>query len=269
MNAGRPIALMLLVLACAPVNARAASGVVEKHAAAVAPAAPSRDVRGAHAASHSKELLKHADTSAGAADASLENKAIRRGHAEAPADTATISKPQGLELPRVAAALGIVIALILLLRWGGQKLSRQPRAARATGAIRLLGSAPLSTSRQQIVLVKVGGRVLVLGDSGTQMQTLCQITEANEVAAIVGQISDERVERSGLSFGSLFRRAERQIAGEQSQEIGTDSLGEEMPDPSDAETAAVLERASVVETRDDISGLMDRIRSVSDHFRGA
>src|SRR6185437_5582066 len=38
------------------------------------------------------------------------------------------ARSQGLELPRIAGALALVIALIFLMQWGGRKLFRQGSA---------------------------------------------------------------------------------------------------------------------------------------------
>ena len=119
---------------------------------------------------------------------------------------------QGLELSRVGAALAIVIALILLLRWGGKKLFQQGGMSRSTRAIQVLARAPLAP-RQHIVMVRVGRRVIVVGECGSQMNPLCEITDGDEIAALLGQLQDEKVNLPAKAFSSLFQRARGAMGG--------------------------------------------------------
>ena len=108
-------------------------------------------------------------------------------------------------------ALAVVIALILLLRWGGRRMFGLPGGGRASHAVQVLSRSAL-TPRQQVVLLKVGRRVLVVADNGSQMNSLCQITDPDEVAGLVGQLRTEKGNAAGAgagAFGGLFGRSRK------------------------------------------------------------
>jgi flagellar biogenesis protein FliO len=169
---------------------------------------------------------------------------------------------QGLELPRIAGALAIVIGLIFALQWGGRKLFRNGAVGRSTRAVQVLARAPLAP-RQHVVLLRVGRRIIVVGDSGSQMNALCEITDADEIAALLGQLQDEKSMLPTRAFGALFSRAKQDMEDHQEDPAGDDAASE-MPDPSTAETA---DDASISDTREEITGLMAKIRLLSTHFR--
>lgn len=190
---------------------------------------------------------------------SVESEPIRHAQDETPTaesspDTTHVGN---LELPRVAGAMAIVIALIFLLRWGGQRLFNTTGAARAGGPVKVLSRSPLAP-RQQIMLLQVGTRVIVVAESGSQMTSLCQITDSDEVAALIGQLHQEKAQSAGGAFGSLFRRAKDDI------DAGVDS-----PEPHpelDATGSPATEEnedAAIQSTRDELQGLMSKIRLVS------
>ena len=72
--------------------------------------------------------------------------------------------------------------------------------AGATTAVQLLSRTVLSP-KQHVMLLRVGRRLVVIGDSGGQMSALSEITDPDEVAALVGQIRDEKLTAAGPTFG--------------------------------------------------------------------
>ena len=63
--------------------------------------------------------------------------------------------------------------------------------------------------KQQVLLLQVGRRVVVIGDGGgAGMRPLCEITDPDEVAALVGDLkSADAAIAPARSFGTLFKRA--------------------------------------------------------------
>ena len=104
------------------------------------------------------------------------------------------------------------------------------------------------------------------------MNPLCEITDGDEIAALLGQLQDEKANAPTRAFGSLFQSAKRQMSGdtEEDETQGGDSAGEaegsETPAPVDAE-AADADDPAITETRGEIGGLMAKIRLLSSHFR--
>lgn len=152
-----------------------------------------------------------------------EQPIIRRDAARA----AIAAQSAGPSAPRVALSLGAVLALIVGLFFVGRRFL--PRGAFVQqagggGAVQVLSRTPVSP-KQRIVLLQVGRRILVVADGGATLTTLCEITEADEAAALIDQL---RSEKPGGSFGAAlsgamdrFRSAQesrREPAGEPARE---------------------------------------------------
>jgi flagellar biosynthetic protein FliO len=90
-----------------------------------------------------------------------------------------------LDTERVLGALVAVLALILVLRWALRKLT--PALARSSRAVRVVGRTYIGP-KQQVLVLQVGRRVLIVGDSGQQLNTLCEINDPDEAAALLGQL---------------------------------------------------------------------------------
>jgi flagellar biosynthetic protein FliO len=86
-----------------------------------------------------------------------------------------------LDLPRVLGSLAIVIAAIFALRWIARRFFRFPAAAHASELIEILARTPVSP-RQNVLILKIARRVLVVADNGQQLTTLCEITDPRNCA---------------------------------------------------------------------------------------
>jgi flagellar protein FliO/FliZ len=154
------------------------------------------------------------------------------------------------DLQRVGLALAIVIGAIFLLRWVARKMFLLPAAGagRANKGVKVLSRSILAP-KQQLLLLQVGKRVLVVGDSAGHMSALCEITEPDEVAALVGEVTQDQP-ASKRSFGKLFGQAK---------------------EPFDAAAAADMniEPATELGISDhaDIGGLMEKIRGMQRQFK--
>ncbi len=228
------------------------------------------------------------------------NIEIRRSHALDPAAAAPGKEGEGslgsgYDASRVALALGLVIAMIFGLKWAGRRFFALPSAPGASRAVQVLGRTALSP-RQQLLLIKVGRRVIVASDSGGAMTSLAEIVDPDEIAVLVGQIQGERAaSRLPVSaFGSLFGRSKRQFeeaadagladdgsgsdrfAAREGRPFGRDpgdfdveagGLDSDAAEPERVETEddAAAER-TVSTAREEITGLMEKVRLVSKRF---
>jgi flagellar biogenesis protein FliO len=193
----------------------------------------------------------------------VDSEAIRHP-ADGPAGKSPAPASQGLELSRVGFALAIVIALILGLRWGGKKLFGSAVVGHSTRAVQVLARSPIS-ARQSILLVRVGRRVIVVGDNGAQMNPLSEITDPDEIASLVGQLHVERPGYSAGAFGRIFNRATDEmdaVAGEASE------TNDESVDRSQSGSGNAGFDPAIHETREELTGLMEKIRSLSQKFPG-
>jgi len=182
----------------------------------------------------------------------FENQPIRRvaGPTTGPTSRASASaaqtrsrQPAWIEVSRVGLALLTVLALIFFLRWIGKRLLPNAAGGRASGAVRVLSRSPVST-RQHVLLVQVGRRVLVVADNGTQMSPLSEITDADEITHLISQI--------GGSANSAIREALGSVLGV-AQEQFDEKIETNGADDGPADEA-------VASTRGEIDGLMEKVR---------
>lgn len=167
--------------------------------------------------------------------------------------TSTPANSIGFDLSRMAIALTIVLAMIFGARWLFTHFFAGARAPATSKAVKVLGRTSLAP-RQQVLLLQVGRRVVVVGESNGNLATLAQLEDPDEVASLVGQLQEEQIQRSA-AFGGLFGRAQRKMAeDEHSAPLET----------GDAETRAGVptESADGAEVRSELSGLLDKVRSI-------
>jgi flagellar biogenesis protein FliO len=182
---------------------------------------------------------------------------------ERPAGTTTAKKDpaavkpatpaSGMDTFRVLAALAMVIVVIFLLRWIAQQFFGMPTAKKSSRAVQVLSRSMISP-KQQVLLVQVGRRVIVVGDNSGQMSPLAQITDADEIAELVGQLREDKTTASAKSFGNIFGRAQTKFEEPDERE----DKREERPDDLDPALAT---------THAELSGLMDKVRSVAQGMR--
>jgi flagellar biogenesis protein FliO len=168
------------------------------------------------------------------------------------------SQPQSLDYPRVLAALGIVIGLIFVLRWFGRFFFPAAVGRGKGRAVEIISRSPLSP-KQQVMLLRVGRRLIVVGDSGSQMNPLCEITDPDEVAALVGQLQGEKSATPTRAFGSMFGRS-RQVF--ESEEDGPAPASSGLRQPE-------VDEPPVASAREELSGLRERVRLLAEQFKGA
>lgn len=158
--------------------------------------------------------------------------------ATAPSAATASTDQGGFDTSRVLWSLTAVLGLIVILRWGGKRLAASGAVGRQARAINVLGRSYLS-SKHQILIVQVGRRVLVLGESGQQLTTLSEITDADEIAALIGQLrgSESRV------FEAV--------------PTAPVAPSEELSDPG------------ISAARREVNALLEKIRVVAKHVKGA
>jgi flagellar biogenesis protein FliO len=195
--------------------------------------------------------------------ASASSTIIRR-----PSDSVPTTRPAGatratsaFDTRRVALSLLIVLTLIFALRYLSQRLFGRTVAGRASRAVQVLSRNVISP-KQQLLVVRVGRRLVVVGDCGQQMNTLCEITDPDEMAALVGQIEGERRDTKGSPFGAIFGRA-----GSEFEKDSEPPRPVNVADVGDDDEGDSTGPSNVADTRDELSGLMDKVRGMSRQFR--
>lgn len=171
-------------------------------------------------------------------------------------------------------AMGVVIGLIFLFRWCGRKMFAGAAAQKSTKVVQVLSRCVIAP-KQQVLLIRVGRRVVVVGDTGSQLSPLCEIQDPDEVAELIGAAGSERSTSAAKPFGSFFGRAKDAFSKtERDEETSVPQEDEEFPAPSDVDRADIAgtitgDDASDSElsvTRDEISGLASRVRGLARQF---
>jgi flagellar biogenesis protein FliO len=158
--------------------------------------------------------------------------------------------------PKILLAMGLVVALILTLKWGAGKVAPGMAGGRSGKAISILSRLPVGP-KQQLMLVRIGRRAVLVGNTGGQMNSLCEITDADELAHLIGQVESEKPTTvvSG-AFASLFKKREREFEPEAS-EMAFENKSEPVADDQMAQTV-----------RRELLGLTERVRGLSKDLNG-
>lgn len=142
------------------------------------------------------------------------------------------------------AALGLVIGLILLLRWGWTKMGGVA-IARSSPVVEVLSRTSVAP-RNHVLLVRVGGRILILSDSSSGLRTLANIDDPDEVANLLEAVTAAR--------GNSITRGFMQMLNQTDEAYDKVRLREEGGDHAEYR----IDRA-----RDTVSGLLARVKALS------
>lgn len=190
----------------------------------------------------------------------------RAGPATTQSSTSSLANrlpaPPSFDVRRVGLSLAIVIGLILLARFAMKRLFPAASVGRSSQVIKVLSRSVIAP-KQQFLLLQVGKRLIIVGDSGTSMNALAQIDDAQEVASIIGQLSSESSSSSVAAFGAMFRK--QRIAFEREEERkGTPPPPElaDVPPPTSEEEDEKLTSAS-----SEITGLLERVKLVTQRLQ--
>lgn len=131
--------------------------------------------------------------------------------------TGGLSWRDGLPL---ALVLGVVAAMAVLLR----RFLPNQRFLTGSGVIEVVARAGLS-SKQQLVLVKVGRRLVLLGVSAERINPLSEVVDPDEVATLIGAAAGDRPGSMQRAFADSFEREVRGYAEPLAEERLTESVG--------------------------------------------
>jgi flagellar biogenesis protein FliO len=198
-------------------------------------------------------------SSSPAIEGAYEHDALRRS-GSAPvvsgsgkATTATqIQYSNPLDIRRVTLALGIVLGLVFVCRWAARWMFPSAGVGRSSQVMKVLSRSVIAP-KQQLLLIQVGRRLVLVGDCGQQMNALAEISDPDEVAGLLGQLrAGPPAVESSNPFAPLLGRAQRQF-----DDLPAPPAID--PDHEDGELAV----AGVEETRGELSGLSEKIRLLS------
>lgn len=142
-----------------------------------------------------------------------------RGPTQGPVKADTPFTGMAGPLVAVLGIIGIVagLATVVLRKRGGLGSQFGAGGRAPAGILEVLGRYPLSRS-QTLVLLKVDRRVLLLSQAkvgrlgATQLSTLCELTEPEDVASILTKVNESEENSLTSRFASVFRALDREAA---------------------------------------------------------
>lgn len=121
--------------------------------------------------------------------------------------TAPVPPSPGRAVTTVLASLGVVLGLFLLLTWFLRRARPQAYGSLPGEVVETLGRAPLN-GRQEMHLVRVGNKLLLLSVTATNAETLTEITEPEEIRRLTGICQ----QHTGGGMSASFREVLAQLS---------------------------------------------------------
>jgi flagellar biogenesis protein FliO len=146
-------------------------------------------------------------TSLGMPRDSFDASGISDGSAEQQSETA-LSRfdPRKSDIAQVIGAMSVVIGLLVVMRMVFLRASRSlGGAGRPSGVVEILARYPVARG-QQLILLKLARRVLLIHQNGTAMTTLSEMSDADEVAALLSRVEAGTSNHSSKSFKRIFSK---------------------------------------------------------------
>lgn len=187
-------------------------------------------------------------------DALESSPIIPEASAPAPDKSAPQPAPAGtFDVTRVLLALSGVVALIFLLRAAAKRVFPGAAVHGATSAVKILARTSISP-KQHLLVIQFGRRLVLVGDTGANLNPLCEITDADEIAGILARSRDESIS-AARRFESLFGRARKDFT----DDVPEPAAGE----PFDNSSEIGADNPSLLETQKELLGLRDKVRDVA------
>lgn len=170
------------------------------------------------------------------------------GSGEAETTEGDTSPQSGSWVLQTVTALAIVIGLIFMLRALLMRLTGTQAGVGANRLVEVLARATIG-HKTQVVFLKINQRVVVVGQTPAGMDTLTEIDDPEEVAWLLGEVEAAKPRSISQSFRSVMQRFDKDFSS--TEETGTDASEQ-----------------YVDRTRDELSGLLSRIRHLKDRPGG-
>ena len=131
-----------------------------------------------------------------------------------PGESSSEESPMGFKAPagmfrNTAISLGLVIALFLGVAWMLKKNQPRSQSALPREAVEVLGRVPLS-AKQHLQLIRMGPKLLLVSSSGTQMQTLGEISDPSQVDSMIQICQGSGQGAIAQSFQQIMGQFERE-----------------------------------------------------------
>ena len=120
-----------------------------------------------------------------------------------------VSRSFAQEILPTALALGATLLVIVLARSAIKRFGgKLPGARRPQGVVEVLARYPIARG-QQVVLLKVGRRVIVTHQGAQGMQALSEFSSESDVADLIARCEAGERAKSPFSFDALLRQSDK------------------------------------------------------------
>lgn len=155
------------------------------------------------------------------------------------------SSSDPLDTKRVVLAMAVVLGAIFAAHLVWRRLGMPGGGSKASGALQVVSRMTISP-KQQLLLVRVGRRCVLVANSGAQMSALCEIGDPDEVAGLLGESAPQKASSFDEVLGGESQRFEEDVEAQ--------------------EAHAAEEEQALSATRDELSGMMEKVRGLSKQF---
>lgn len=149
-------------------------------------------------------------------------------------------------LLQTVTALGVVLGLVMILRRCFSQWMGRPVVAPGSHAVQVLTRVAVAP-RNHILLVRLGGRVLVIADSSHGLRTLANLDDPEEVASLLAAVTTSEPNSISRGFASLLQRFNSAYR----------------PNQCISDEGADATEHCVDRTRDQVSSVLSRMRVIS------
>lgn len=119
----------------------------------------------------------------------------------------------GGEVGRVLAALAVIIGLVMLARFFMKRAGGHISGGdRPSGVVEILARYPVARG-QQLVLLKLARRIMLLHQTGSSMTALTEMTDPDEVASMLARLEAGSSGRTAERFQKVLRSFESEHDG--------------------------------------------------------
>ncbi len=133
-------------------------------------------------------------------------------------------KPSG-SLMSFALPLAAVLALILIIVWAAKKYLPNVRRLTGSTAMKVVARTHLSP-RQSIAVVRLGRRLLVVGQTADNLTPLGVVEDPEEVSELLGEIESGKTNSAVGNFKRVFQKTDEEFAAADEAAGGEPADGE-------------------------------------------
>ncbi len=154
------------------------------------------------------------------------------------------------------AAMGVVIAVIYLLRWVLIRMGKGAVPPSHPSVVEVLARVAVSP-KSHVLLIRAGRRVLVVAESATGLRALGDIDDPEEVAGLLAAVTAAKPQSITQGFTQLVRGFNEQH----------DEIPDPDPDPDPLEAYGAGSASRADRARDQVSRVVSRVRALSMNTR--